>query len=64
MVATLRHPKAGAITVMGLPIRLWETPGAASVPPPLLGQHTDAILTRLLRIPRAKVERLRAAGVV
>ena len=64
MAVKLAHPKAGAVTVMGLPVRLGETPGAAIVPPPLLGQHTDEILTRLLRIPRTKVEKLRAAGVV
>ena len=64
MVVKLRHPKAGAITVMGVPVRLGATPGAATAPPPLLGQHTEEILTRLLRIPRATVQRLRAAGVV
>jgi crotonobetainyl-CoA:carnitine CoA-transferase CaiB-like acyl-CoA transferase len=64
MAVRLSHPKAGGITVMGVPIRLWDTPGAASAPPPLLGQHTDEILTRLLRLPKARVERLRAAGVV
>jgi crotonobetainyl-CoA:carnitine CoA-transferase CaiB-like acyl-CoA transferase len=64
MVVKLPHPKAGSITVMGVPVRLGDTPGAATIAPPLLGQHTDDILTRLLRIPRAKVEKLRAAGVV
>ena len=64
MVVKLPHPKAGSITMMGVPIRLHETPGAATVPPPLLGEHTDDILTRLLRIPKAQVEKLRAAGVV
>jgi crotonobetainyl-CoA:carnitine CoA-transferase CaiB-like acyl-CoA transferase len=64
MAVRLSHPKAGGITVMGVPIRLWDTPGAASAPPPLLGQHTDEILTRLLRLPKARIERLRAAGVV
>ncbi len=64
MAVRLSHPKAGGITVMGVPIRLWDTPGAASAPPPLLGQHTGEILTRLLRLPKARVERLRAAGVV
>ncbi len=64
MAVRLSHPKAGGITVMGVPVRLWDTPGAATAPPPLLGQHTEEILTRLLRIPKAKVERLRAAGVV
>jgi len=64
MTVTLAHPKAGPIRVMGVPIRLWDTPGTASVPPPLLGQHTEEILTRLLRMPRARVERLRAAGAI
>jgi len=64
MVVTLQHPKAGPIRAMGVPIRLWATPGAAMAPPPLLGQHTDEILTGLLGLSRARVERLRAAGVV
>jgi crotonobetainyl-CoA:carnitine CoA-transferase CaiB-like acyl-CoA transferase len=64
MLVKLPHPKAGEITVMGVPVRLWATPGTATIAPPLLGQHTTEILTGLLRIPKAKVEKLRAAGVV
>src|SRR5207253_7985780 len=48
MVVKLAHPKAGPVTVMGVPVRLWATPGAVTAPPPLLGEHTDEILTRLL----------------
>src|SRR5262249_26976496 len=64
MVVELAHPKAGDITAIGVPVPVLETPGPASVPPPLLGQHTEEILVRLLRVPKAKVARLRAAGVV
>jgi crotonobetainyl-CoA:carnitine CoA-transferase CaiB-like acyl-CoA transferase len=64
MIVKLPHPKAGSVTVMGVPVRLWDTPGAVASPPPLLGEHTEEVLTRLLRIPKAKVEKLRAAGVV
>jgi hypothetical protein len=32
------------------------------MPPPLLGQHTNEILTRPLRMPATKVEKLRAAA--
>ncbi len=64
MAVSLPHPKAGAITLMGVPIRLHDTPGAAVLPPPLLGEHTDEILTRLLRVPKRKVDTLRAAGVI
>ena len=64
MVVTLPHPKAGSVTVMGVPIRLGTTPGAPSSAPPLLGEHTDEILTGLLRMPKGKVEALRTAGVI
>jgi len=64
MFVSLNHPKAGAVTAMGVPIRLWDAPGSAQAPAPLLGQHTDEILTGLLRIPRAKVDKLRADSVV
>ena len=64
MFVRLAHPKAGAVTAMGVPIRLWDTPGAAQAPAPLLGQHTDEILRGLLHIPKAKADKLRAAGVV
>src|SRR5262245_15329059 len=64
MFVSVPHPKAGSVTAMGVPIRLWETPGAAQAPAPLLGQHTDEILTSLLKIPKARVDKLRGAGVV
>ena len=64
MFVRLAHPKAGAVTAMGVPIRLWDTPGAAQAPAPLLGQHTDETLSGLLRIPKSMIDKLRAAGVV
>ena len=64
MVVSMAHPKAGAVKAMGVPIRLWDTPGKVAAPPPLLGQHTEEILTRLLKMPRARVAALRAAGAV
>jgi crotonobetainyl-CoA:carnitine CoA-transferase CaiB-like acyl-CoA transferase len=64
MVVRLSHKKAGPYTAMGVPIRLWDTPGRAVEPAPLLGQHTDEILTRLCRMSRRQVERLRTASVV
>jgi crotonobetainyl-CoA:carnitine CoA-transferase CaiB-like acyl-CoA transferase len=64
MFVTLPHPKAGPITVMGVPIRLHSTPGAALLPPPMLGEHTEEVLTRLLDMPKARIDELRQAGVV
>jgi crotonobetainyl-CoA:carnitine CoA-transferase CaiB-like acyl-CoA transferase len=64
MIVRLPHPAAGHVTVMGVPIRLHDTPGAAGAPPPLLGQHTAAVLRRVLRMSEQTVGRLRAQGVV
>jgi crotonobetainyl-CoA:carnitine CoA-transferase CaiB-like acyl-CoA transferase len=64
MIVTVSHPKAGALRVLGVPVRLHATPGKAATPPPLLGQHTERVLRGVLGLKRAEVERLRAAGVV
>ena len=44
MVVTLPHPTLGTVTLTGVAPRLGHTPGAVRTPPPLLGEHTDAIL--------------------
>ena len=48
MVVQLNHPTAGSIRVNGVPIKLSATPGEVNDPPPLLGQHTEAILSEIL----------------
>jgi len=64
MVVRLRHPSAGHVTVMGVPIRLGATPGAVTAPPPLLGEHTDLVLRRVLGLKPGELARLRRAGVL
>ncbi len=46
------------------PLRLSETPVAYHSAPPLLGQHTDALLRNLLGMSDAQVAQLREAGVI
>jgi CoA:oxalate CoA-transferase len=64
MVVELDHPKAGAIRVTGIPIKLSETPGAVVTPPPGLGEHTEKILEEWLGLEPAQIESLRQAGVL
>ncbi len=64
MIQRLDHPKAGAITVMGVPIKLHATPGEVKTPPPTLGQHTDQVLRTLLGIKPAQIKALRAEGAL
>ncbi len=47
LVVEMEHPKAGLIRQTGVPVKLSATPGRVASPPPLLGQHTDAILQEL-----------------
>jgi formyl-CoA transferase/CoA:oxalate CoA-transferase len=47
MVRTLMHPTVGATRVIGAPIKLSETEASVRTPPPVLGQHTDAVLSEL-----------------
>lgn len=64
MVVSLNHPKAGPIRVTGIPIKLSETPGAVHSPPPLLGEHSAAVLHDWLQLGAAEVEPLRQEGVL
>jgi crotonobetainyl-CoA:carnitine CoA-transferase CaiB-like acyl-CoA transferase len=64
MIVTLPHPTAKRVTVLGVPIRLHATPGAAEIPPPLLGQHTDEILRTALGLRPAAIAKLRREGVI
>jgi crotonobetainyl-CoA:carnitine CoA-transferase CaiB-like acyl-CoA transferase len=47
MIVKQQHPRAGEISVVGVPVKLSETPGAVRTPAPLLGQHTSEVLSAL-----------------
>lgn len=47
MLSEVPHPTIGVQPVIGLPIRLHETPGSIRTAAPLLGQHTHQILAEL-----------------
>jgi crotonobetainyl-CoA:carnitine CoA-transferase CaiB-like acyl-CoA transferase len=44
MIVPLEHAAAGAIRVLGTPVKLSGTPASVRTPPPTLGQHTTQIL--------------------
>jgi crotonobetainyl-CoA:carnitine CoA-transferase CaiB-like acyl-CoA transferase len=64
MVVQVDHPKAGRLRVTGVPIKLSDTPGAVTLPPPLLGEHSAQVLADWLHLPATEVERLRQAGAL
>ena len=64
MVRQIEHAVAGAIRVTGVPIKLSATPGTVRTSPPLLGEHTDAVLGRDAGYTGDEIASLRARGAV
>jgi crotonobetainyl-CoA:carnitine CoA-transferase CaiB-like acyl-CoA transferase len=64
MVAWLEHPTIGAMQVLGVPVKLSDTPGGIDTPPPRLGEHTDAVLSRDLGLEAEAIAALRAQGAI
>jgi CoA:oxalate CoA-transferase len=62
MIETVDHLTAGAVRVLGVPIKLSDTPGGVRSAPPALGQHTDRILEGDCGMTAARIEELRRTG--
>jgi crotonobetainyl-CoA:carnitine CoA-transferase CaiB-like acyl-CoA transferase len=62
MIETVDHVTAGAIRVLGIPIKLSDTPGGVRTAPPSLGQHTESILESLCGMTPGQIDELRKAG--
>jgi crotonobetainyl-CoA:carnitine CoA-transferase CaiB-like acyl-CoA transferase len=63
MVETVDHVTAGALRVLGVPIKLSDTPGGVRAAPPALGQHTDQILEGC-GLSRGEIQTLRESRVI
>lgn len=59
-----QHPLAGEVLVDGLVQRLHGTPGGLNTPAPLLGEHTDDVLSRWLDLPAHEITDLRTRGAL
>lgn len=44
MIARVDHDADRALRLLGIPVKLSETPGAVRTPPPRLGEHTQQVL--------------------
>lgn len=66
MKITMPHPLAGdgAVSLIGNPIKLPESPTDYRRPPPTLGEHTDEVLAELLGMNEDELAELRAGEVI
>ena len=63
-VAHVTHPSLGEIPILANPMRLSASPVRYEVPPPRLGEHTDAVLRERLALAQAQLADLRERGVI
>ena len=64
MITRVAHQITGEVEVPGVPIKLSETPGSVDAPAPSLGEHTTEILTDVLKMSSAEVEKLRRDKII
>jgi crotonobetainyl-CoA:carnitine CoA-transferase CaiB-like acyl-CoA transferase len=64
MVHTWPHPLREGLPLVGSPIKLGATPVRTDFAPPLLGQHTQEVLTEVLGLDTARVQALKDSEVI
>jgi len=63
MIVDVDYPSRGTYKTVGCPVKLSDSPVAVTRPP-LLGEHTAALLNELCGVSSDEANRLREAGVV
>jgi crotonobetainyl-CoA:carnitine CoA-transferase CaiB-like acyl-CoA transferase len=63
-VVDFDHPQFGPTPMVGIPVRLSETPGSIRLAAPELGQHTEEILLDVLGLDWERISELRKQEVI
>ncbi len=64
MIVGYDHPEVGPVRLPGNPIKMDGITETISEPAPLLGEHTDEILSELLNLGTDEIHELRDTGVI
>ncbi|OCT47071.1 Succinate--hydroxymethylglutarate CoA-transferase [Cladophialophora carrionii] len=64
MVVSIDHPSCGVMDLVNTPVKYSRSKPSIRSPPPLLGQHTDEILSARLGFDAQRIHELRARGAV
>ena len=64
MIVEYDHPDVGRVRLPGNPLKMSGMAGAISKPAPRLGEHTNAVLSRLLNLTADRIAGLRAQGAI
>jgi len=64
MLLEVPHSGGGHVPLVASPLKIPTAPVEVRYPPPLLGQHTDEILTSILGLDAERIRQLREDGVI
>jgi crotonobetainyl-CoA:carnitine CoA-transferase CaiB-like acyl-CoA transferase len=64
MFVKVNHPTLGEIIEPGFPIKFSETKGDMTTPAPILGEHTNEVLSNILDLSPEDLKNLRKEGVI
>ncbi|HUO89185.1 MAG TPA: CaiB/BaiF CoA-transferase family protein [Rhizomicrobium sp.] len=64
LTIAMTHAAAGPMQLVASPLRLSQTPPEYRNAPPLLGEHTNEILSQVLELPPGEIARLRDERVI
>lgn len=64
MIVEVDHPKAGKISMPGVPIKMSETQGSVRKPAPILGQHNEEVLKGKFNLTDEDIQRLKDEGAI
>jgi crotonobetainyl-CoA:carnitine CoA-transferase CaiB-like acyl-CoA transferase len=64
MVMEMEHATGGKMKMIANPVKLSETPADYRLPPPVLGQHTEHVLSSRLGLAAADLTALREKGII
>ncbi len=64
MLLDVPHAGGGSVPLVASPLKIPTAPVEVRYPPPLLGQHTDEILSSMLGLDAERIRQLREDGVI
>jgi CoA:oxalate CoA-transferase len=64
MLVEIEQKEVGRVKIAGSPFRLSETPGKVHSGAPVLGEHTEELLTSVLKLSQSEILSLREEGVI
>ena len=63
-ILNMEHPKAGTVPMQGFSVQFGDSPMRLRHAPPMLGEHTQAVLTEWLKMTPDRIALLRESGAI